>query len=207
MANDIAAVLGYADCRQAVSDHCKSAILLKGVESTPLTTSPRGITIIPERDVYRLIMRSKLPSAERFEEWVVGEVLPSIRKTGGYSLQLPKTYSEALRMLADSVDREETNRPKVAAFDTFLGAKNSQTMNEVAKSLNIGRNKLFSILRNELIVMRNNLPFQRYIDSGYFTVKETFISQCDENKAQTLVTAKGVAFIHNLLKQHNLIST
>ena len=49
----------------------------------------RGALIIPERDLYRLIMRSKLPVAERFEEWVVGEVLPAIRKTGGYSTAAP----------------------------------------------------------------------------------------------------------------------
>jgi prophage antirepressor-like protein len=109
VANDVADVLGYVDQKQAVRDHCKYQKLLKGVESEGLTSSPYGITIIPERDVYRLIMRSKLPSAERFEEWVVSEVLPAIRRTGSYSPQpqpvAPQTYAEAL-MQAGAIQLE-----------------------------------------------------------------------------------------------------
>jgi len=85
---DVAEVLGYSDADKAVRDHCKSLKLFKpadlaglGFESPP----PRGLNFIPERDVYRLVMRSKLPAAERFEDWVVGTVLPTIRKTGSYS--------------------------------------------------------------------------------------------------------------------------
>lgn len=80
IASDVAKVLGYRKPGLAVQDHCKGAakhsILTKG--------GRQSATIIPERDVYRLIMRSKLPSAEAFEEWVVGTVLPAIRKDGGY---------------------------------------------------------------------------------------------------------------------------
>jgi len=76
VAKDVAEVLGYKDTKDAIRQHCKSAILLKGGDSPLLTKSPYGIFVIPERDLYRLIMRSKLPAAERFEEWVVGEVLP-----------------------------------------------------------------------------------------------------------------------------------
>lgn len=78
VAKDVAQILGYADTKKAVSAHCKCPVHLKGGDSSPLTRSPFGVTIIPERDLYRLIMRSKLPAAERFEEWVVGEVLPQI---------------------------------------------------------------------------------------------------------------------------------
>lgn len=81
VAKDVAVVLGYSNPQKAVRDHCKAAIPVGVNES--FTLDPQTV-IIPERDVYRLIMRSKLPSAERFEEWVVGEVLPSIRKTGQY---------------------------------------------------------------------------------------------------------------------------
>ncbi|WP_414603038.1 Bro-N domain-containing protein [Ralstonia pseudosolanacearum] len=80
MASDVAAVLGYAQPDKAIRDHCKAA------ESSPASSAGqvRHVKIIPERDVYRLVMRSKLPGAEAFEEWVVGTVLPSIRKSGGY---------------------------------------------------------------------------------------------------------------------------
>lgn len=78
IANDVATALGYADAKQAVRDHCNYAELLKGVESTPFTSSPRGIMVIPESDVYALIFGSKLPSADKFRRWVCEEVLPSI---------------------------------------------------------------------------------------------------------------------------------
>ena len=84
MAKDVATILGYADTDQAIRMHCKSPKLFKTVKSTGLDFGPRGMNIIPERDVYRLIMRSKLPMAERFEEWIVADVLPSVRKVGGY---------------------------------------------------------------------------------------------------------------------------
>ena len=91
VAKDVAEVLGYSDTSKVVRAHCKNPVQVVGVESTHPGNGGKGgmraatqITIIPESDVYRLIMRSKLPSAERFEEWVVAEVLPTIRKHGVY---------------------------------------------------------------------------------------------------------------------------
>lgn len=84
VARDVADALGYAKPENAISRHCKAA-----------TTTPKQgggfMTVIPERDVYRLVMRSKLVGAERFEEWVVGEVLPSIRKTGKFEAASPSS--------------------------------------------------------------------------------------------------------------------
>jgi anti-repressor protein len=210
VANDVAAVLGYADRKQAVSDHCKCAILLKGVESTPLTDSPRGITIIPERDVYRMIMRSKLPSAVKFEEWVVSEVLPSIRKTGSYTqlteIEVARRYVAALED-RDRLQQQITEQaPKVEAFDAFIDAKNCQPMNIVAKALGVGRNLLFERLRKLQVLMNNNLPYQRFIDAGYFTVREVTLRAKEANVAQTLVTAKGVEFIRRSLQSHIIVS-
>lgn len=82
VARDVADALGYSKPENAVARHCKAA-----------TTTPKQgggfMTVIPERDLYRLVMRSKLPAAEQFEEWVVGQVLPSIRKTGQYAVSAP----------------------------------------------------------------------------------------------------------------------
>jgi len=80
IAKEVAGFLGYADPDQAIRMHCKAA------QTCPVKTTDqvRHLKIIPERDLYRLVMRSKLPGAERFEEWVVGEVLPAIRRTGRY---------------------------------------------------------------------------------------------------------------------------
>jgi len=70
VANDVAEMLGYTDKKQAVRKHCKYAELLKGRDSRPFTDSPRGINIIPEPDVWRLITRSNLPEAQKIEEWI-----------------------------------------------------------------------------------------------------------------------------------------
>lgn len=79
-ANDIAKALGYTNPRKAISDHCK------GVTKRDTLTKGgvQAVSFIPEGDIYRLIMKSKLPSAEKFESWVMDEVLPTLRKTGGY---------------------------------------------------------------------------------------------------------------------------
>ncbi len=83
VARDVADILGYSWPANAVKLHCKSPEILKVGDLPTLTAIPnRGLTIIPERDVYRLIMRSKLPAAERFEEWVVGGVAKHDPETG-----------------------------------------------------------------------------------------------------------------------------
>lgn len=87
---------GYANPQEAVRVHCKSCRPL-GVSETLTPGLDPQMAIIPERDLYRLIMRSKLPTAERFEEWVVGDVLPTIRKTGGPDMNqvIPFVYGES----------------------------------------------------------------------------------------------------------------
>jgi len=85
VAKDVAEVLGYTNPQKAVRDHCKCPKILKGNDSLSLTDSPRGITIIPESDVYRLIMRSKMPQAEEIQDWVTTEILPIIRRHGAYT--------------------------------------------------------------------------------------------------------------------------
>ena len=80
VARDVAQVMGYRKLGLAVQAHCKGA----AKHSIPTAGGKQSMTVIPERDLYRLIMRSKLPAAERFEEWVVATVLPAIRKDGRY---------------------------------------------------------------------------------------------------------------------------
>lgn len=95
---DVAVLLGYANPQKAVRDHCKAARPV-GVNNS-FTLDPQTI-LIPERDVYRLVMKSHMAAAERFEEWVVGEVLPSIRKTGSYSK--PMTQIEIIAAQAQAL--------------------------------------------------------------------------------------------------------
>ncbi len=86
VAFDVASLLGYANQRDAVATHCKAArkVDLNTVADRGGIRGNPNVTVIPERDVYRLVLRSHLPAAEEFEDWVVGTVLPSIRKNGGY---------------------------------------------------------------------------------------------------------------------------
>lgn len=92
--SDVAKALGYANPRKALQDHCRcvtkrDAWVQTGTKSDGTPDMRLNSTnFIPEGDVYRLITHSKLPSAERFERWVFDEVLPSIRRTGGYGQQL-----------------------------------------------------------------------------------------------------------------------
>lgn len=130
---------------------------------------------------------------------------------------IPQTYAESLRLAADLTEHNERlllenaekerqlalQAPKVALYDTAMSAGNDMTMGHIAKSLNIGRNILFKKLREAKILMANNLPYQQYIDRGYFNVRQysiTHLTSGIENKTQTLVTAKGMAYIHKLIQ-------
>lgn len=133
----MALALGYALPSKAVLDHCKYAKILKGSESELLTSSPRGLSIIPEADVYRLIMRSNLPDAVRFQDWVVEEVLPSLRKTGRYSLipddptslglpdfrnpvEAAKAWALAIEEKQEVEGRLAIAEPKAAVYDEVV---------------------------------------------------------------------------------------
>ncbi|PLR99601.1 phage antirepressor KilAC domain-containing protein [Bacillus sp. T33-2] len=126
---------------------------------------------------------------------------------------VPKTYKEALLALVESIEEKEKLEaekqillPKAESFDTFIDGSNLQKMNDVAKTLGYGRNKLFEFLREQKVLMKDNIPYQNYIDMGYFEVKETPIRKGSYifNKAQTYVTAKGVNYINKLLNKHNM---
>lgn len=211
-ATDVATALGYSNTRDAVSRHCKGVVKC----DIPTSSGVQNMSVIPEGDIYRLIIRSNLPSAEEFERWIFDEVIPSIRKTGGYNL--PQTYADALRALADQAEQAEKLRlenselqqaniemkPKADFFDAVAGSKKAMSMEEVAKVLSypgVGRNKLFEILRNQNILQRDNIPYQKYIDSGYFRVIEQKYNVGDEVRIniKTLVFQKGVDFIRKTL--------
>lgn len=206
-ASDIAEALGYSNPRKAILDHCKGVTK----RDTPTNSGVQSVNYIPEGDIYRLIVRSKLPSAEKFESWVFDEVIPTIRQTGGY--HLPQTYAEALRAYADAVEQKErlalenkSLQPKAEFFDAVTDSKDAIPMADVAKVLDmgIGRNKLFEFLRNNKILMADNKPYQKYVDAGYFRVIE---QKYDKGYGETginiktLVFQKGVDYIRKRLSE------
>ena len=127
---EVAEKLGYKDTDQAIRTHCK------GSTSYPvnLTGQLRNTKIIPERDVYRLVMRSKLPDAEKFEEFVVSEVLPSIRKTGSYGQVAASAAPQAVELsrkdlLLLALKSEEEKELLQRNYD-LLGTELSQAIRE-----------------------------------------------------------------------------
>lgn len=207
VANDVARALGYTNPSKATNDHCKNAVMRRGNDSLG---REQEFKFIPEGDIYRLIVRSNLPSAERFESWVFDEVLPQIRQTGGY--QMPQTYAEALRALADKAEQaerlmieNEEMKPKAEFFDAVTDSKDAIPMANVAKVLDIkgiGRNNLFKILRAEKVLQSNSVPYQEFIDRGYFRVVEQKYDKPYGEigiNIKTLVFQKGVDFIRKLL--------
>ncbi len=213
VANEIAKALGYSDPKKAITMHCKYSVLLKGDESSPLTFSPRGIKIIPEKDIYRLVMRSGLEAAEKFQDWVYDEVLPSIRRTGKYDVT-EKTDSEKAVILARAVLKSDKklkalelkrkkDKPKVESYDKFISTKGLVTLQEAGKQLGVKPNIFIAKLRDVKILFKRknvNFPFQPYLDKGWFDMKVSEDSMGNP-RSQTFVTTIGLAMFHQLIKK------
>ena len=209
-AKDVAEALGYSNPRKAILDHCK------GVTKRDTLTAggQQAVNFIPEGDIYRLIVKSQLPSAERFESWVFDEVIPEIRKTGGY--QLPQTYAEALRALADKAEQNEKLRienermkPKEIFADAVAASKTSILIGELAKLITqngyeIGQTRMFKYLREHGYLIKDgsskNMPMQRYVQQGLFEIKESNVQNPDGSvriTKTTKVTGKGQQYFIN----------
>lgn len=226
VANDVARILGYKKPENAISSHCKS------VSTCPLESGGqvRHMIIIPERDVYRLVMRSKLPAAEEFEDWVVGEVLPTIRKTGGYvdnaagfvnsyfsdmaddaKIIMIQILDSRKRLLLEKdklLSVQEKLLPKAEFYDDVAGSKSAIEMSKVAKVLDIkgmGRTNLFQFLRDQKVLRKDNEPYQDMIDRGYFRTIEQKWQKPNGDiyiNIKTLVYQKGLDYIRKLIKKN-----
>jgi anti-repressor protein len=215
VAKDVCDVLEIGDVSKAVGRLDEDE---KGTNSIPTLGGEQEMLVINESGLYSFILTSRKPEAKQFKRWITHEVIPSIRNTGQYSIQsetefqLPQTFADALRLYANQVEANEQlelqNKmltPKAESFDTFMSAENTQPMGIAAKSLGIGRNDLYKRLRDEKILMsghrENNLPYQRFIDAGYFIVKETPVQMGDNtyNKGQTMITPRGIEYIASRL--------
>ena len=210
---DIALALGYKNTNDAISRHCKWVVKHEGLKINGIE-----VALITEGDMYRLITHSKLPNAEKFEEWVFDDVIPSIRKTGMYATDELLDNPDLLIAAATKLKEERAARlkaenkvkvlkPKADFYDEVAGSKDSIEMGHVAKVLGIkgiGRNKLFEILRNKKILDKNNIPYQKFVDSGYFRVLEQkYTTPNGEVKIniKTMVFQKGVDYIRKVIKE------
>lgn len=171
----------------------------------------KEFTMINESQMYFVLMRSRSAKAKPFRQWVTKEVLPTIRKTGSYDIQkahkLP-TYSEALRQLADSLDKNaelenkiKADAPKVEYAEAIMSAKNSLSIGDFAKFLAskgvaTGEKRFFMWLRENSYLQSNNLPYQRFVDSGYFEILPQSYKRGSQSivTQKTLLTAKGQCY-------------
>lgn len=213
VAKDITDRLGFSNGRDAISKHVDDED--KGVAKCDTLGGAQEYTVINESGLYSLVLSSKLESAKKFKRWITHEVIPEIRKTGGY--KLPQTYQEALRALADKVEQNEKLAaenakllPKAEFFDAVTDSKTAISIGEVAKVLDmgIGQNKLFAFLREQKILDRQNIPYQEYIDRGYFRIVEQKYEVHGEVRIniKTLVFQKGIDWIRKQLQKGGFIT-
>lgn len=181
--------------------------------------------VIPEGDIYRLIVRSKLPSAEKFETWVFDEVIPSIRKNGGYILGqetlsdeelmakailvAQKTIEHKNQIIEQQKAKIEADRPKTIFADAVSTSHTSILIGDLAKlicqnGVQTGQKRLFQWMRENGYLMKSgasyNMPMQRYIEQGLFEVKESSVQNPDGSvrvTRTTKVTGKGQLYFIN----------
>ena len=214
---DVAECLAYTNPLKAVRDHCK------GVNETfiPSAGGRQLIKIIPESDVYRLVMRSKLPAAEQFQTWVCEEVLPSIRKTGGYGRVAPPSPAanpktedqlilEAMQILLSRTETLKAElaeaKPKADYYDALVDSRDLLTPTEAAKLFDMPARKLTAFLREKphKWLFKGfdgaNIPMQPIIEAGYMQVKHRTSSLNGMHCTQGYFTPKGIEALRKLLK-------
>ncbi|EDN8735507.1 phage repressor protein/antirepressor Ant [Listeria monocytogenes] len=223
---DVAVILGYSNTQKSIRDHCK-----KPVETWVNDSLGRRqkTLVLSESDVYRLVLRSDLPSAEKFESWLMEEVLPSIRKHGAYmtddTIEKAITDPDFLIRLATNLKEEkskrleaeeklEVQRPKVLFADAVSDTEGTILIRDLAKliqqnGIDIGEKRLFEWLRQNgyLISKRGtdyNRPTQKSMELGLFKIKETAIMR--SSGAHTAITSKVTGkgqlyFVNKFLEQ------
>ena len=225
---DVAKALGYSNPAKAVIDHCKGVTVLE----TP-TENQHGATVMQkmkygkEGEVYRLAMKSKLPDAEKFQDWVCGEVLPSIRKTGGYMMAKTEDSPEAIMARAFIIAKETIARqqsmiedqherldaqakelkeaaPKVQYYDAAMASMGTYSATAIAKDLGMSAKELNKRLYAIGVQFKNGetwYPYAKYQDKGYTRIVPKYITTKEGeeiNKPSMRWTEKGRKFILQL---------
>ena len=212
---DVAEILGYKETAKAIRTHVDDDD--KGVSILDTPGGKQQYIVINESGFYSLVLSSKLPTAKKFKRWVTAEVLPTIRKTGGYvanedvfaETYLPfadepikQLFRIQCRVINQLNERIRKDEPKVKFADHVGDSTNLIDVNKMAKlcadhGIRIGRNRLFAWMRSRGILMGGNIPYQEYIENGYFRVKESVYETNGQKRTyqQTFVTGKGQQYI------------
>ena len=213
---DVATVLGYSNVRDALCKHVDKED--KGVANCDSLGGRQKTTIINESGLYSLILQSKLPRAREFKRWVTSEVLPQIRRTGGYiplaAEDDEKTIlAKAVRILNRTLEQKdellEAQRPKVDFANAVTTGDGCILMSELAKLLTrngypTGRTRLFRWMReNGYIFKRSTEPIQKWVEQGLFATSVTVIKthHGTEERVTTKVTGKGQEYFLSKLRK------
>ncbi len=185
---DVAAALGFTNPRDAISTHVFDED--KGVESIDTLGGKQKMTVINESGLYALVFGSRLKSAQRFKHWVTSEVLPAIRRTGGYQMPAPQgkellalAVLEAQKTIEAQNTEIERMKPKAIFADAVSASTSSILIGDLAKLLrqngvDIGQKRLFEYLRNHGYLIKRkgsdwNMPTQKSMNMGLFEIKES----------------------------------
>lgn len=192
---DVAIVLGYGNTKDALLSHIdeEDRAILQRSENATFEIPNRGLTIINESGLYSLIVSSKLPTAKDFKRWVTSEVLPTIRKHGAYMdtdiieksladpdflIQLATTLKEEKQRRMEAEAKIAADEHKVDFYDAVGSTSATLTVERFAKlvteklGIKTGRNRMFQWLRKKGFLQANNMPYQRYINNGWFKTYE-----------------------------------
>lgn len=215
---DVAVALGYSNPRDALAKHVDDQDK-NSVAKRDGTSGNPNMTIINESGLYSLVLSSKLPTAKKFKRWVTSEILPSIRKTGGYisgqetmsdSELMAKALLVAQRQIEERNRQIETMQPKALFADAVSASSTSILVGELAKILkqngvDMGQKRLFQWLRDNGYLIRQqgvsrNMPTQRSMEMGLFEIKES--THLDSNGNNIIcktpkVTGKGQVYFTN----------
>lgn len=213
--SSIAKVLKYQNQQKAIRDHVDAEDKL--TEQIVLAGQRRDVTLINESGLYSLILSSKMEEAKRFKHWITSEVLPAIRKTGGYQQTAPQGKELlALAVLEAQKTIEEQNlaiermRPKEIFADAVSASKTSILIGDLAKlikqnGVDIGEKRLFQLMRENGYLIRKdgasyNMPTQKSMDLEVMEIKESTITQPNGNvriSRTPKVTGKGQRYFVN----------
>lgn len=206
---DIAKALGYSNPSKALNDHCKGDLTNRYPIVDSLGRSQDAI-FISESDLYRLVFSSKLPSAEKFTDWVTSEVLPSIRKNGGYIagqqelspqelmakalLVANKTLAEREARISELTVQNNIMAPKAEYFDELVDRNMLTSFRDTAKELGIKPKVFVDWLLAKKFIYRDQkgkLMPREDKNNGLFEVKEAKNDKTQWSGVQTLITPKG----------------
>lgn len=210
---DVANALGYTNPQKAVRDHI--SVEDRGVNEMDTPSGKQNLTIINESGLYALIFGSKLESAQRFKHWVTSDVLPAIRKTGGYQTVpqgkelLTLAVLEAQKTIEEQNHKIREMQPKAIFADAVSASETSILVGDLAKLIcqngyQIGQKRLFEWLRQNGYLMKcgssRNMPTQRYLEQGLFEVKESNVQNPDGSiriTRTTKITGRGQLYFVN----------